>query len=203
MDLLPSGNEFGSVRTRRRHEHSFKGTAPMSLDMDFFDWPQLAENFGEDNLSAVLENLSVPETNDVASLAWIDYFTPPNTPALTQRSGSSFSSTQDSCQCQESGEGSQNDIAEEEDETVGSVRSTGRPRTPLHSGRDPVLNRIQRIYRQRRMEERQRFEERAIAAEEASKQLRLHLTELHSVIACLRYQVQQLEAEKAILKGNQ
>ncbi|KAG4433101.1 hypothetical protein IFR05_011419 [Cadophora sp. M221] len=190
----------------------------MSLDMDFFDWPQLAENFGEDNLPAGLENISVPENNDVASLTWTDYFTPPNqslnqTPALTQRSGSSFSSTQDSCQCQEGGEGSQNDVAEEEDETIGSTRATGRPRTPLHSGRDPVLNRIQRrrtqnrnsqrIYRQRRMEERQRFEERAIAAEEASKQLRAHLTELHSVIACLRYQVQQLEVENATLKGSQ
>ena len=59
----------------------------------------------------------------------------------------------------------------------------------------------QRIYRQRRMEERQRFEERAIAAEEAAKELRQHLTELQSVIACLRYQVQQLEAEKAMLQG--
>ena len=52
------------------------------------------------------------------------------------------------------------------------------------------------------MEERQRFEERAIAAEEAAKTLRQHLTELHSLIACLRYQVQQLEAEKAMLQGN-
>ncbi|KAL5327877.1 hypothetical protein ACEPPN_005583 [Leptodophora sp. 'Broadleaf-Isolate-01'] len=50
----------------------------MSLDMDFFDWPQLAEHFGEDNLPAGLENISAPENNDVASLTWTDYFTPPN-----------------------------------------------------------------------------------------------------------------------------
>ncbi|KAH9210209.1 hypothetical protein DL95DRAFT_413137 [Leptodontidium sp. 2 PMI_412] len=123
----------------------------MSLDMDFFDWPQLAEHFGEDNLPAGLENISVPETNDVASLTWTDYFTPPNqslnqTPALTQRSGSSFSSTQDSCQCQEGGEGSQNDVAEEEDETVGSTRSTGRPRAPLHSGMTPSEDKRAFVY---------------------------------------------------------
>lgn len=58
----------------------------------------------------------------------------------------------------------------------------------------------QRIYRQRRMEERQRFEERAIAAEEVSKQLRMHLTELHSVIACLKYKVEQLQVENATLR---
>lgn len=55
----------------------------MSLDMDFFDWPQLAEHFGEDNLPAGLENISAPENNDVASLTWTDYFTPPNVSMMT------------------------------------------------------------------------------------------------------------------------
>ncbi|KAL2060705.1 hypothetical protein VTL71DRAFT_9346 [Oculimacula yallundae] len=186
--------------------------------MDFFDWPQLDGHYGGEEMSASLDNFSIPEANEIASLAWTDYFTTPNqslnqTTALTQRSGSSFSSTQDSCQCQNGGEGSQNESPENEDETDETSKATGRPRTPLHSGRDPALNRIQRrrtqnrnsqrIYRQRRMEERQRFEERAIAAEEGSKQLRVHLTELHSVISCLRYQVQQLEAENASLKASQ
>lgn len=52
------------------------------------------------------------------------------------------------------------------------------------------------------MEERQRFEERAIAAEEASRQLKVHLAELHSMNACLKYKVQQLEVENAALRGH-
>ncbi len=58
----------------------------------------------------------------------------------------------------------------------------------------------QRIYRQRRMEERQRFEARAVTAEEASKELRKHLTELHAAVSCLRYKVEQLQIENAILR---
>lgn len=128
--------------------------------MDLFDWSQLPEHF-ETEISTDLQNV-VPESNDIASLGWTDYFTlnvsmmtdpearqmlskrqqsVNQTPTLTQRSESSFSSTDDSCRCQDGGEGSQNDIVDE-DETVAS-RSTGRPRTPLHNGRDHVLNRIQ------------------------------------------------------------
>lgn len=221
-----------------------------NFEIDLFDWSQLPGNFDGEDISVGLDNLLVPQDTSAASLGWTDYFSTPNvsamtypearrmlnerqqslnqTPALTQRSGSSFSTTDESCRCQDGGEGSQNDTVEGEDEEeTNAPRSSGRPRTPLHNGRDPVLNRIQvggplevedikltrtqrrrtqnrnsqRIYRQRRMEERQRFEERAITAEEATRQLKAHLTELHSMNACLKYKVQQLETENATLRG--
>ncbi|KAE8447011.1 hypothetical protein EG329_011145 [Mollisiaceae sp. DMI_Dod_QoI] len=92
-------------------------------------------------------------------------------------------------------------------------KGKGRPRAAYSSGRDPAVNRIQRrrtqnrnsqrIYRQRRIEERQRFEERAIAAEDTLKQLRVHVSELHMTIAVLKHQLEQAKAENACLRDEQ
>jgi len=50
----------------------------MSHEMDFFDWPQLDEYYTGNDISANPENFPFPESNDNASLAWTDYFPPPN-----------------------------------------------------------------------------------------------------------------------------
>ncbi len=129
--------------------------------MDLFDWSQLPDYFGTVEFSASLENVLL-ENNDTASLGWTDYSTPRvsmmtypeprqilnrqqqffnQTVVPTECSGSSFSSTDGSCRCQDGGESAQNDVLDE-DETIAS-RSKGRPRTPLQDGSDPGLSRIQ------------------------------------------------------------
>ncbi|KAN0092021.1 hypothetical protein V8E51_017868 [Hyaloscypha variabilis] len=89
-------------------------------------------------------------------------------------------------------------------------RSMGRPRFPVQSSRDATMNRIQRrrvqnrnsqrIYRQRRVEERNKFETRAIEAEKSANELKVHLAELHAVVASLRHQVEELRVENATLR---
>lgn len=138
----------------------------MNFEMDLFDWSQLPGQFEHEDISGGLGDVLATDNFAAATLGWTDYFSTPNvsmmtypearrmlnerqqsliqTPALTRNSGSSFS-TNESCQCDDGNEGSQKDLADEdedEDETV-APRSGGRPRTPLHNGRDPVLNRIQ------------------------------------------------------------
>lgn len=54
----------------------------MSHEMDFFDWPQLDEYYTGNDISANPENFPFPESNDNASLAWTDYFPPPNVSKL-------------------------------------------------------------------------------------------------------------------------
>lgn len=58
----------------------------------------------------------------------------------------------------------------------------------------------QRVYRQRRIDERRHFEARAIAAEETSRQMEGYLSELQAMVTSLRHKVQQLEAENLALR---
>jgi regulator of replication initiation timing len=50
------------------------------------------------------------------------------------------------------------------------------------------------------MEERNLFESRAIAAEENARNLETQLSQLQSVVASLKEQVQQLQAENLTLR---
>ena len=106
------------------------------------------------------------------------------------------------------------------------VKVAGRPRAPVASGRDPNENRIQvlevlhilhfwtnqnqrrrtqnrnsqRVYRQRRIEERNVFEARATAAEDSSAELKNKIVVLETEVAKLTEQVQGLEVENAKLR---
>ena len=59
----------------------------------------------------------------------------------------------------------------------------------------------QRVYRQRRIEERNVFEARATAAEEMSEKLRSKVDLLNSEVAQLTGQVKKLEIENAELRN--
>ena len=50
----------------------------MSHEMDFFDWPRLDEYYAVNDLPAHLETFTLPELTEATSLAWTDYFPPPN-----------------------------------------------------------------------------------------------------------------------------
>lgn len=60
----------------------------------------------------------------------------------------------------------------------------------------------QRIYRQRRIDERKKFEDRAISAEKTSERVNSELEELKAEVLGLKDQVEQLEAENLSLRSS-
>lgn len=58
----------------------------------------------------------------------------------------------------------------------------------------------QRVYRQRRIEERNEFENRATVAEETSKKLQSHVDKLESEVVELNEQIKGLERENTDLR---
>ncbi|KAF8848970.1 hypothetical protein BDZ45DRAFT_810360 [Acephala macrosclerotiorum] len=173
------------------------------MSMDFFDW--LPDQFIHEE--PVTDLVGEFLDGNFGGVNWYDHYPDPSTVEdIPQRDGSF--STDGSYQ---SGGTNERPGSTNADDNGG--KGKGRPRTAYTGGRDPASNRIQRrrtqnrnsqrIYRQRRIEERQRFEERAIAAEEATKQLRIHVSELHTTIAVLKHQLEQAKAENVSLRAAQ
>ncbi|KUJ09549.1 uncharacterized protein LY89DRAFT_690032 [Mollisia scopiformis] len=169
--------------------------------MDFFEW--LPDQFNNAEVGAEQRGAFM-DTED-SGVDWNDYYPDPNyfEEIPHQRNGS-YSGTDDSYQSTTINEPTSSINIDDSGE-----KGKGRPRVAYSSGRDPIMNRIhrrrtqnrnsQRIYRERRLEERQRFEERAIAAEEVSKLLRFQLLELSTEIGVLKHQLEQTKAENASL----
>jgi len=59
----------------------------------------------------------------------------------------------------------------------------------------------QRIYRQRRVEERKKFEDRAVAAEQAAEKTKENIRELQNMVNSLREQVHRLQDENLALRS--
>ncbi|KAE9366935.1 hypothetical protein N431DRAFT_562216 [Stipitochalara longipes BDJ] len=178
--------------------------------MDFAQWGPITDGFDLNLLSDTVGYFWNPPADagsvlENAEYAIENYPIEPTTGP--QQTLSDFSSA-GSSHSQEYDTPPNNDDLDADD--GGTSRSMGRPRFPVQSSRDATMNRIQRrrvqnrnsqrIYRQRRVEERNKFETRAMEAEKTASELRVHLAELHAIVASLRHQVEELRAENATLR---